>query len=232
MCTLLISQSNYLPWRGFFDLIAHADRYVIYDTAQFTKNDWRNRNRIKTATGPDWLTVPVLKADLDQPINQTRIDGTHWVRKHLRALDVHYGKAPYYAHYIESLKFHLQAGEAFLSPLNERLLRWVADELCISTEFVRSEDIRHAGDPTEKLVRICQAQGATTYLSAPAARAYLDESRFRAVDIEVRWFDYGDYPDYDQQYGAFEPSLSIVDLLFNCGPKARNYMRFGAKLDD
>lgn len=227
MSRTVILQSNYLPWRGYFDLVASADTLVIYDTVQFTKNDWRNRNRIKTANGPQWITVPVHQKTLEQTVNETEIDGEHWVRKHLKSLELNYAKAAYLGAILPELRAHLEAGETRLSALNERLMRWVMDAMEIRTDICRSEDIPHDGDPTKKLVDICKATNATTYLSGPAAKAYLDESRFADNGIAVQWFDYGPYPDYRQQHGPFEPRVSVIDLLLNCGTAAAGYLSQG-----
>jgi len=224
MSRTVILQSNYLPWRGYFDLIASADTLVIYDTVQFTKNDWRNRNRIKTANGLQWITVPVHQRSLDQTINETTIDGQHWVRKHVKSLEVHYAKAPYLGRFLPELRTHLEAGETRLTGLNERLMRWIMGTMGIDTQICRSEDIPHDGDPTDRLVDICKATNATAYLSGPAAKAYLVEAKFADSGIAVEWFDYSGYSDYPQLHGTFEPAVSTIDLLFNCGSDAVKYL--------
>ncbi|WP_232446365.1 WbqC family protein [Burkholderia ubonensis] len=220
-----ILQSNYIPWKGYFDLIAACDEFILYDDAQYTRRDWRNRNQIKTPQGVQWLSVPVkVKGKYHQPIRETEIDGTDWAPQHWKRLQQNYARAPHFARYADTLEA-LYLGRRYdtLSELNRTLLTWVNGQLEIGTRISSSSDYDLHGDRTEKLLNLCVQAGATEYLSGPAARSYLDESLFAQANVAVRWFDYPAYPEYPQQWGAFVHGVTVLDVLFNCGPDARRY---------
>nr|WP_233151439.1 WbqC family protein [Mycobacterium lehmannii] len=226
---MAILQSNYIPWRGYFDLIAFVDEFILYDDAQYTKNDWRNRNRIKTRQGWQWITVPVVKR-FGQKISETMIDGDHWASKHWRTLEFNYSAAPYFAEVAEWLApIYLQEEHDYLALLNRHLLEAICDYLNISTNLTKSSDYELSEGKTEKLVYLCRQAGATEYVSGPAARSYLDEPVFEECGIEVSWFDYDGYQEYPQLWGEFVPAVSIVDLLFNVGPNAPDHLRYGRR---
>ncbi|KVG83733.1 hypothetical protein WJ36_08835 [Burkholderia ubonensis] len=220
-----ILQSNYIPWKGYFDLIAACDEFILYDDAQYTRRDWRNRNQIKTPQGVQWLSVPVkVKGKYHQSIRETEIDGTDWAPQHWKRLQQNYARAPHFARYADTLEA-LYVGRRYdtLSELNRTLLTWVNEQLEIGTRLSSSSDYDLHGDRTEKLLNLCVQAGATEYLSGPAARSYLDESLFAQANVAVRWFDYPAYPEYPQQWGAFVHGVTVLDVLFNCGPDARRY---------
>ncbi|KVG27609.1 WbqC family protein [Burkholderia ubonensis] len=220
-----ILQSNYIPWKGYFDLIAACDEFILYDDAQYTRRDWRNRNQIKTPQGVQWLSVPVkVKGKYHQSIRETEIDGTDWAPQHWKRLQQNYARAPHFARYADTLEA-LYLGRRYdtLSELNRTLLTWVNEQLEIGTRLSSSSDYDLHGDRTEKLLNLCVQAGATEYLSGPAARSYLDESLFAQANVAVRWFDYPAYPEYPQQWGAFVHGVTVLDVLFNCGPDARRY---------
>ncbi|KIP16299.1 wbqC-like family protein [Burkholderia sp. MSHR3999] len=220
-----ILQSNYIPWKGYFDLIAACDEFVLYDDAQYTRRDWRNRNQIKTPQGVQWLSVPVkVKGKYHQSIRETEIDGTDWAPQHWKRLQQNYARAPHFARYADTLEA-LYLGRRYdtLSELNRTLLTWVNEQLEIGTRISSSSDYDLHGNRTEKLLNLCVQAGATEYLSGPAARSYLDESLFAQANVAVRWFDYPAYPEYPQQWGAFVHGVTVLDVLFNCGPDARRY---------
>lgn len=226
MTKAAILQSNYLPWPGYFDLISSVDKLVLYDTAQYTKNDWRNRNRIKTEKGLRWLTVPVRTAGrLGQAINEVELDGQDWPRSHLSQLEQAYSGAPFYECTMEAIKPVLLSGHAYLSELNEALIRIFCQKLDIRTPLVRSEALPHKGTATEKIAQLCQGVSATTYVSGPAAQCYLDVDFLARSGIAVEWFDYPPTIPYTQQWGEFEPGVSTIDLLFNCGAGAGDYVK-------
>jgi len=217
-------QSNYLPWRGYFDLIDDVDLFVFYDDVQYTPRSWRNRNRIKTPRGPAWITVPVLH-DRTTLVQEARIDHEQrWVAKHTRALSVAYAKAPYFARYAESLFSVLRTEASTLSDLNIALCRWGMEQLGIRTALRRSSEFAVQDEKSLRPLRILESLGATAYLSGPTARAYTDPERFRASGIALEFKSY-DYPDYPQLYGAFEPAVTVLDLLFNCGSESRAYLK-------
>jgi hypothetical protein len=229
--TVVILQSNYLPWRGYFDLMRRADLFVVLDVVQFTKNDWRNRNIIKTPSGPQWLTIPVRHSLGEATtIDRATVADTRWAAKHSKSLKQCYSRAaaydetaPWLLGLIESL-----AEETQLSAINVRLLAAIAERLGIGTPIVQCTDLLSRDDivgaePSQRLVDLCRAAGATRYLSGPAAQAYLNVELFSAHGMAVDWMSYADYPAYPQLWGAFDPKVSIVDLLFNTGAAAATY---------
>ncbi|MDB5895997.1 MAG: hypothetical protein JWQ88_3528 [Rhodoferax sp.] len=226
-----VLQSNYIPWKGYFDLIAAVDVFVLYDQMQYTREDWRNRNIIKAPQGPQWLTVPVLqKGRFGQRICETEIDGTNWARKHWKSIEGSYRKAPHFAEIAAFLE-PIYLGETFshLSQLNRRLIEAICGYLGIGTRIVDSSELVLEGDRSERVAGICSQLEATRYISGPAARSYLDESVFTARSIAVEWFDYGDYPTYRQLWGEFNHQVSIVDLLVHCGQESRQHMKLGSR---
>jgi len=222
---IAIVQSNYIPWKGYFDLIAATDEFILYDDAQYTRRDWRNRNQIKTPQGVQWLTVPVrVKGRYHQSIRETEIDGTEWAEQHWMRLRQNYARAPHFARYAPDLEaLYLHGRHDTLSALNLAMLTWVNRQLGIATRMSSSSDYTLEGDRTDKLLNLCLQAGATEYLSGPAARDYLDESRFAAAQVAVRWFEYPAYPPYAQLWGEFVHGVTVLDVLFNCGPEARRY---------
>ena len=227
MKRVAILQSNYIPWKGYFDLIGSVDEFILYDDMQYTRRDWRNRNRIKTPRGLEWLTVPVkVKGRYHQTIRETELDGAQWALDHWRTLSSNYGRAPYFSEMSRELEpLYLDRQYTHLSQLNRDLIEWVCSKLAIPTSIKDSSAYDLAEGKTERLLEICRQAGATEYISGPAAIDYLETSLFNAAGIEVRFFDYTGYPSYPQLWGAFEHGVTILDLLFNCGTKAADYLR-------
>ena len=220
-----ILQSNYIPWRGYFDLIDGVDVFVIYDDVQYTKNDWRNRNRIKTPSGLRWLTVPVRHAFLGQAIDAVEIvDEQPWRRAHREALKANYGRAEFFDAMFPALADLLDTPRATLSELNRVLIRWVVDRLSIRTEIVDVRSLKGDGRRTERLLAIVGELGGDVYVSGPAAAAYLDLDAFRSAGIGLEYKSY-DYEPYPQLWGAFEGAVTALDLLFNAGPHARDGLK-------
>ena len=222
-----IVQSNYLPWKGYFDMMASVDEFVLYDDVQYTRRDWRNRNQIKTPQGLQWLTVPVkVKGKYTQAIRETEIDhATPWVADHLKSIALNYRRAPHFAELMPWLESLYADAPPLLSQLNARLLDAIRVRLGIATALTDSASYRLEGDKSERLASIAQQAGASVYVSGPAARAYLDESVFQARGIRVEWFDYSGYPEYPQLWGDFVHAVSVVDLLLNCGPDAARFLK-------
>ncbi len=221
-----IVQSNYLPWKGYFDLIRAADVFVLYDDVQYTKNDWRNRNRVKTSSGLQWLTIPVRHVSLHQRIMETRTVDHRWRKSHWTTLLQVYGKTPHFELYRRRLEqFYLDDDEVFLSRINERLLREIADMLGIRTSIRRVDEFDLPAGKTERLVELCLQLKATEYLSGPAAKCYLDEDIFSRSGITVRYADYSGYPEYEQSHMPFEHAVTVLDLLFHMGPRAQDYLK-------
>lgn len=224
----VILQPSYVPWRGYFDQIRRADVFVFYDDVQYDKHGWRNRNRIKTAAGVQWLTIPVFSRGVvtdGLPSNEIRIRwDPDWSAKHTATLRHAYGRAPHFHRYIGLLEEAYAARPERLVDLTIPLTMRLAAELGISaTRFLRSSELRARGDQTERLVGILREVGADHYLSGPSARAYLDEAQLRAAGISLEYVAY-DYPPYPQSYPPYEPAVSILDLLFMTGSEAPRYI--------
>lgn len=227
---IAIVQSNYIPWKGYFDLIACVDEFVLYDDAQFTRRDWRNRNRIKTADGLKWLTVPVeMKGKYVQSIKDTRVSDIFWGEKHWKSLYHAYSKAPYFSQFAAQIEeVYQDVSDKPLSLINHRFLTSICDILGINTKITWSMDYQAMGRKSERLVDLCGRAGATEYVSGPSARAYLDESLFEEAGIDVIWMDYNGYPEYDQLYPPFEHHVTILDLIFHTGSGALDHMLNGS----
>lgn len=224
---VLITQSNYIPWKGFFDAINLVDTIVLYDTAQYTRRDWRNRNKIKTPNGLLWLSIPVdAKGNYFQKINETKVKDATWNQKHWKTINFNYKRAAFFEEYKAFFEgLYLGCTEEYLSEINFRFLTEICTLLNIKTTFLRSEDFDLSGAKTEKLLDICKGLGATHYYSGPAAKDYLDTQLFINEGISVEWLDYSGYPVYRQLYGEFEHDVSIIDLIFNEGPNAYQFMK-------
>lgn len=228
MKKVAIVQSNYIPWKGYFDIIAAVDEFILYDDMQYTRRDWRNRNRIKTPQGIQWLTVPVrVKGKYHQTIRETEIDGVGWASAHWKSLCHSYRKAAYFDAVAEQLEpLYLQAHYTHLSQLNRTLIEWVCAQLGINTKISNSWDYNLGDRKTERLVDLCRQAGGSEYISGPAARDYLCESAFSDSGLKLTWFDYSGYPEYPQLWGEYQHGVTILDLLFNCGKEAPRYMKF------
>jgi hypothetical protein len=224
---ICIIQSCYIPWKGFFDLIGRCDEYVIYDSAQYVKRHWHNRNRIKTADGVQWLTIPVIaKGRFEQPIDQVEIEKP-WADKHWRTLELAYRRAPFFNQVAPIVRaWYEQADkQSRLTDVNAIFLHGIAGLLGLQTLIVRDDAYAAQGVKTERLLAIVRAAGADRYLSGPSARAYFDEPLFASAGIAVEWMNYTGYPEYPQLHGAFEHAVTALDLLFNTGPDAQHYFR-------
>lgn len=231
MKKIAIVQSNYIPWRGYFDLIAYVDEFILYDDMQYTRRDWRNRNMIKTPQGLSWLTVPVkVKGKYAQTIRETEIDGTDWASKHWKSIKANYSRAPCFKEIAKIIEpIYLIKEFTHLSILNRQLIEAVCDYLNIDTKLSNSWDYDLIEGKSERLVDLCLQAGGSEYISGPAAKEYIEESMFTEKGLELTWFDYHGYKEYPQLWGEFERSVSILDLLFNCGKKSSEFLRY-AKL--
>lgn len=230
MKTVAILQSNYIPWKGYFDIIAAVDEFILYDEVQFTKNDWRNRNRIKTSHGVEWISVPVGQ-NINRRICDVELPDSNWQEKHWRTLVQNYGKAACFGQVAAFLEpIYRQRRHTHLSGLNRELILAVCRYLGVATSVSSSADYVLHGDRTARLVSLCEQAGALRYISGPSAQDYLDLTAFRERGIELVWFDYSGYPRYPQRWGEFVHAVSILDLLFNCGPSSPDYMLFGKRM--
>ena len=229
MKRVAILQSNYIPWKGYFDVIAAVDEFILYDDVQFTKNDWRNRNRIKTPTGVSWLSIPVGQ-DINRLICEVELKDKRWQTKHWATLQQNYARANCFENVSRELKgLYLEREYSQLSEVNRVFIQFVCKTLGIQTKISNSWDYAAGGGQTERLLQLCEQAGATEYVSGPAARSYIDETAFAERDIALSWFDYSGYPEYTQLWGDFAHDVSILDLLFNCGDAAPDYMKFVRK---
>lgn len=221
-----ISQSNYIPWRGYFDMINRVDQFVIYDEMQYTKNDWRNRNKIKTNQGLKWLTIPiVVKGKYFQKISDAKVVDNRWIEKHWKTIELTYKKAANFDLVRDWLKeIYFSQDSPWLSEINEVFIREINTYLGIDTEILSSKDLALTGNSTEKLVNICTQLGADQYLTGPSAKNYLKLDCFHDAGIEVLFMKYDNYKNYTQIHGSFAPEVSIIDLLFNEGINSKNYI--------
>ena len=227
---VVINQPTYLPWIGYFDLIDQADLFVVLDNVQFVKQSWQQRNRIKTPNGLQWLTVPVeFRGRLGQLLRDVEIRDATFARKHLRAIELAYRRAPYFAAYFRSLAAIIE--KRCMGPLldlNLELIEWTRSVLGIDTPVVRASDLGLPGKRTELLAAICEHVGGDEYLSPAGSACYLlgEQNILTGRGIEV-WFHHYQHPEYRQAFPPFEPYASIVDLIFNQGPDALQILREG-----
>ena len=225
---LVILQSNYIPWKGYFDLINAADEFWIFDEAQFTRPDWRNRNKIIVNGQPTWLTIPVTRTPLHSPILDVSVANPDWATKHWRSIRQAYARAPFLADYESTLVGLYESASRLtrLTEINELFLTRIAALLGIEARFRRAETIaREADTATGRLVEICKASGADMYVSGPAAKSYIDTRQFEDAGIALRYCDYSGYPTYDQGTETFEHGVSIVDMLLRIGPQTVTHLK-------
>ncbi|MFZ1321217.1 MAG: WbqC family protein [Ignavibacteria bacterium] len=227
MKKVVITQSNYIPWKGFFDSVNLADEFVFYDDMQFTRRDWRNRNQIKTKDGVKWLTVPVdVKGKYFQKIKDTKISDPGWAKNHWDTVKHNYSKAEYFKEYKDIFEeLYLGREYVLISDVNITFTKAICKLLGIETRIRQSDEFELLEEKTERLVDICKTLGATDYYSGPAAKAYMDESKFENENIKLHYFDYSGYPEYRQLHGEFTHAVSIIDLIFNEGPFVKNFMK-------
>jgi WbqC-like protein len=225
---ILITQSNYIPWKGYFDAINQVDEVVLYDEVQFTKRDWRNRNIIKTPQGISWLTIPVeVKGKYFQKISETKSSDKRWNEKHWKTLKSNYTKSPCYLE-LGDFTAYLYAGATmgYLSEINYWFLTEISKWLGIRTKFVFSNQFNlNDENPTQRLVSICKEAGASHYYTGPAAKAYLEEDRFAKENIQLIYLNYEGYQEYPQLHPPYIHGVTILDLLFNTGRDFSRYMK-------
>lgn len=215
-----IIQSNYLPWKGYFDIIHDVDEFIFLDDVQYTHRDWRNRNKVKTPDGVKWISVPIL-GGINQRICEAKIDySQNWRERHKNTIHHSYASAPYYESYKNEIFEIFSRSFDTLSELNIFSIEKIAGILEIETKFSNSKDLDSFGIKDDKLISICQTIGADSYLSGPAALNYINDDKFSAAKIELLYKDYSGYPKYPQLWGDFESAVSIIDVIFNCGERA------------
>ncbi len=222
-----IHQPQYIPWLGYFDKIASSDVFVFLDNVQFKKNEWQNRNRIKTVEGWQWLTVPVIHR-YTQKICEVKINNTiQWGKKHLNALVTNYSKTLFFNDYLPFLEKTYARDWKHLADISIHFIRFLAEALGLSkTKFALASDYETREDRTGRLVDLCKQLEGDIYLSGRGGAKYLNLKEFAEEGLEVKFQDYI-HPHYPQLFGDFEPFLSIIDLLCNCGPESLSILRKG-----
>jgi hypothetical protein len=234
MRKVAILQPNYIPWKGVFDLISRVDCFVFLDDVQYTSKDWRNRNKIKTPNGEIWLSVPVhTKGRRGQLISEAQIETeTSWQEKHFRSIRNSYSKAPFFKQF-EYLLEDLYLGREWLSisDLSIHSTMWLAKALDIEVEWYKSSDLSKAGSKDgEKALKICNLLQGDYFINGPSSRDFMDESLFIEKGVTLEYIEY-DYPEYPQLHGPFVHQVSVLDVLFNCGPSSRELVCRGRALD-
>ncbi len=223
----VILQPSFIPWRGYFDQVRRADVFLFLDSVQYDKNGWRNRNRIMTSQGANWLTVPVHAKGATQglPLKDVRIDGSRdWRRKHRLTLEQAYRRAPHFDHAWSVVDQIYGIGTESLADLCAESTILIAAALGFALpRFLRTSEFAATEDRNGRLVSLATQVGATHYLSGPSARSYLDQAQFAAAGIEVEFMEYA-YREYPQLRSPFDPQLSILDLLFMTGPEAATFI--------
>jgi hypothetical protein len=228
---IFVHQPEYMPWLGFFDKLARCDTFVIYDDAQYQHGGFHNRNRIRTFNGWEWLTVPITHGH-PQTIKGVKISGDQWKNKHLNAIVRHYKKASYFEDYFPLIKEAIDYNHESLMSLNLHLIKTFADILSLKAKMVLSSEFPYYGkEKNEKLVSMCKFMGAQSYLSGSGGKTYINQDLFAEAKVDVKWHSYS-HPIYKQSYPGFEPNMSIIDLLFNNGPEAKEIMLKGGYLGE
>lgn len=230
--TVVVTQSNYVPWRGWFEMLGRANCWVVLDSVQYTRRDWRNRNRIKTKDGLVWLTIPVRPGNhRETAIDEVLIDGVAWIDRHIETIRHAYRKAKHFPDVMPWLEAQFLAAREMerLSAFNVLLAQSFLARLGVDVAVRRDtdllgRDVLSGLDPTQRLVRLAEAVGAERYVTGPAARGYMDETAFAARSISVEWMDYGLQEPYPQLWGEFEPAVSIIDLMMNLGDDAPEWI--------
>lgn len=230
MRKIAILQPNYIPWKGVFDLISRVDVFVFYDDVPYTVKDWRSRNRIRTPQGERWLSVPVLSKGLRfQRICDALIDpSSHWQTKHYKALEANYRKARYFNDYVYLLEdIYLNNKWTRISDLNIFATKLLAGAIGINAEWYRSSDLRQSGSKGgEKAINLCKLLGCDYFINGPSAKAFMNASLFLENGIELDYISYF-YPEYEQLHRPFVHEVTVLDVIFNCGPDARTFVCMG-----
>ena len=225
MHRVAIIQSSYIPWKGYFDIANDVDEFIFLDHVQFTSRDWRSRNRIKTKDGLLWLTVPA-GSDRNRRICDVRLEDPAWQQKHWKSILGSYSKAPHFKDYRAFFEdLYLGRRWESLAEMNQVMTRRIASELLgINTVFRDSRELSPEGVKLDLILDLVRKAGATTYVSGPAARDYIEPDKFTDAGIELVYKDYGDYQQYPQLYPPFEHAVSVIDLLFSVGADAPRHI--------
>ncbi len=215
---VVVLQSNYIPWKGYFDLIHDADIFIFYDEVKYTKNDWRNRNKIYTVNGLHWLSIPISAESVKLKISEVKLPDSSWFLKHYQTLFSGYRKAKYFDQMLNLLKeMYFENSSGTLSLLNQNLIKLIADKIGIKTVFFDSSSFVLEGDRVSRLINLLKQAKASTYISGPSARNYLKYyyHLFSDNEIDLVFKDYTGYPEYEQLNLPFEHGVSILDMFAN-----------------
>jgi hypothetical protein len=217
-------QSNYLPWKGYFDIIHDVDVFVFVEDVQYTSKDWRNRNKLKTPYGSKWISVPVM-GGVNQKICEAKISySQNWMKKHKSMMKANYNVSEYYDTYKDDIfEIYDQKFET-ISELNIYSIKKICKILGVTTKFMNSTTLNSHGTKDDKIIDICNKIGADVYLSGPAAKSYIVNEKFKKAGIILEYKDYSGYPEHSQLWGEFDHFVSIIDIIFNCGDKAPYYI--------
>ena len=218
---LTAHQPVYLPWLGLFHKIALAETFVYFDQVQYLPKDWMNRNKIRTKNGSILLTVPVLrKGYRDLKTSEIEINNSiNWQKKHLRSISLNYKKSPYFENYIPFFEDVYSRKWKFLGDLNEYMLKWFLDELGIKVNFLNANDFKFQGEKSSLILNMCKELNASTYIFGMLGKDYADVQEFEKNNIGLIFQNYN-HPKYSQLYREFISHMSVIDLLFNHGPKS------------
>lgn len=228
MKKVAILQSNYIPWKGYFDIINLVDEFILYDDMQYTRRDWRNRNLIKTNNGLQWITIPVVnKGKYYQKINETQVSNSEWCDSHWKTFCSFYSKSKYFSTYKNTFQdlYNKCESESYISKINYQFIMTICDILNIKTNITFSSDYKLVDGKTERLIGLCKDLDADIYLSGPAAKDYIVDEMFQQSGIQLAYMDYSNYPTYTQLFDGFEHGVTVLDLIFNEGPNAFKYMK-------
>ena len=223
---VIITQSNYIPWKGYFSVMKDATHFVVYDDMQYTKRDWRNRNILITPQGPKWLSIPInVKGKFHQKINEAKISDKDWAKKHWNFIEANYRKAPYFSYYKKEFsELYNQQESNFLTDINLSFIKKINELLNIEIEIIDSREFELKGDKTEKLLNICLDLEAGEYFTGPAAKDYFNEEIFNEKNIKVTYNSHDSYPQYKQMWSGFNHHVSVLDTLFNVGPDIQTFI--------
>jgi hypothetical protein len=227
----LIHQPEYLPWMGFFDKMERCDKFVVYDSVQFERSGFQNRNRIRTSGGWKWLTVPIVH-NHTQAISDVRISGTKWKKDHIKSIYFSYSNTEYFDDYFPMIRDAINSDSALLVDLDMRLIEAIADSLDIRKDIIRSSELGcESPEKNERLAEICKSTGADSYLSGQGAAGYSNPNTFSDAGVRLMWHRYS-HPEYYQKFGSFEPFMSVIDVMFNNGPRSKEIIMKGGAIDE
>jgi hypothetical protein len=225
MKKIAILQSNYIPWKGYFDIIGKADIFIFHDDLQYTKGDWRNRNLIKTQSGKSWLTVP-CGSNENRKINEVKIVDNSWQLSHWRKIEASYYCAHYFKYTASFLKpIYLERNWDNLSEMNQYIIKFISNEILnFNTKFLNSTEFNLKEKKSQRVLELLKKLNANYYLSGPSAKNYLDVDLFKFNKIEIEWMNYDDYKEYSQLFPPFDHNVSFIDMLMNLGPNTKEFM--------